>query len=234
MNDLVLWLNDAMQGSSGLALVAALAWGAVSVLLSPCHLGTIPLIVGVVGSTEAGQPPSKGRAAGISFSFAGGMLLAIAILAVLVTAAGWAIAGLGSYTNYLIALIFLLAGLNLVGLVPMPSLGPKMGTSKRKGRLAAAGLGLVFGVGLSPCTFAFLAPILAMAFGSAAQNPVAGMALLLAFGVGHTGVIGLAGTSAGLVQRYLHWNSESRGLAALKMVSGVLLFVSASVLIYSA
>jgi len=234
MDDFIIWLTGALHATGPVALGAALLWGAASVLLSPCHLGTIPLVVAYVGSNEAGEKPSRGRAAALSFSFAGGMLLAIVILSVLVSAAGWAVAGYSHYTNYVIAAIFLLAGLNLVGLVPMPNVGLRLRHSQRKGRLAAALLGLVFGIGLSPCTFAFLAPVLAMAFGSAAAHPTLGAALLVAFGLGHCGVIGLAGTSAGAVQRYLDWNTESRGLTVLKGACGVLLLASASLLIYSA
>lgn len=234
MDGLLFWLTDAMQHSASAALGAALLWGVASVLLSPCHLGTIPLIVGFVGSTTAGQKSSRARAAALSFSFAGGMLLAIAIVGALIAAAGWAVGGLGRYTNYAIAVIFVLAGLHLIGILPMPDAGLSVSRFKRKGLLAAATLGLVFGIGLSPCTFAFVAPVLAAAFGSAASNPAFGALLLLAFGVGHCLVMGLAGTSAGFVQRWLDWNARSRGLTILKGVCGVLLLGSASLLVYTA
>lgn len=234
MDDLMLWLSTAMEGSALVALGAALLWGVTSVLLSPCHLGTIPLVVAYVGSPAPGVRASRGRAAALSFSFAGGMLLAVALLGVLVATAGWAVGGLGRYTNYLIAALFLAAGLHLIGLLPLPQTGTSVTSARGKGPLAAAVLGLVFGVGLSPCTFAFLAPVLGVSFGSATSSPLFGAALLLAFGVGHCGVIGLAGTSAGLVQRALDWNDRSRGLTILRAVCGVLLLISASVLIYAA
>jgi len=234
LEDFIFWINDAINASGVAALGASFLWGIASVLLSPCHLGTIPLVVAYVGTTEAGQRSSKSRAAALSFSFAGGMLVAIAILGVLVTAAGWAVAGYSRYTNYVIAAIFIAAGLNLVGLLPMPETGLSISKSKRKGCFGGAILGFVFGVGLSPCTFAFLAPVLAASLGSAAASPAFGGALLLAFGLGHCGVIGMAGTSAGFVQRYLDWNERSRGLSVLKGICGVLLLGSASLLIYSA
>lgn len=230
MDGLILWLTAAIEGSAFTALGAALLWGVASVLLSPCHLGTIPLVVAFVGSSGA----TRGRATALSFSFAGGMLLAVGVLGVLVATAGWAVGGLGQYTNYLIALIFLAAGLHLVGLLPMPWSGPSIAGNKRKGPVAAATLGFVFGVGLSPCTFAFLAPVLGVAFGSATASPLLGALLLLTFGVGHCGVIGVAGTSAGLVQRYLDWNERSKGLTVLRATCGVLLLGSASLLIYTA
>jgi len=232
MNDFLFRLTDALGASPAMAIGAAVAWGVASVLLSPCHLGTIPLVIGFVG---AGAGTSKGRAAALSFSFAGGMLLAIAVLGGIVATAGWAVRGFGAATNYIIAAIFVLAGLNLVGILPMPLAGLTPNAGKGKGFLAAAILGLVFGVGLSPCTFAFLAPVLGVAFGSGATvGPFFGMALLLAFGAGHCGVIGLAGSSVGLVQRYLDWNEKSKALVAVKAVCGVLVLISAGVLVYTA
>jgi cytochrome c-type biogenesis protein len=232
MDRLVFAVTDALSSSLLVALAAALVWGVFSVLLSPCHLGTIPLIVGMVGSNRGDGP--RGRGALLAFSFAGGMLVAIAILGVVVASAGFAVQGYTAITNYVVAAVFLAAGLHLVGLlpIPLPSLTVKGGA--RKGAWAAAGLGLVFGVGLSPCTFAFLAPILGMTFGSAATNPARGFSLLLMFGVGHCGVIGAAGSSTEFVQRYLDWNETSKTLAGLKIVCGVLVLLAAGVLVYTA
>ena len=84
---------------------------------------------------------------------------------------------------------------------------------KRKGLLAAFILGLVFGIALGPCTFAYMAPMLAVTFKLAATNFLYGAALLLAYGVGHCAVIVAAGTSTELVQRFLNWNEHSKGVA---------------------
>jgi len=232
MDRIFFLVSDALGSSLGVALAAALVWGVFSVLLSPCHLGTIPLIVGVVGAT--GRPGGRGRGARLSFSFAGGMLVAVAALGVVVATAGYAVQRFSSVTNYVIAAIFLAAGLNLVGLLPLPLPGLRVKAGARKGALAAAIIGFVFGIGLSPCTFAFLAPILGLTFSSAGTSPVRGIALLLAFGVGHCGVIGLAGSSTEFVQRYLDWNEKSKALTVLKTVCGVLVLGAAGVLIYTA
>lgn len=172
----------------------------------------------------------------LSFAFAGGMLLAIGILAASVIAtAGFAVAGLSAVTNYVIAAIFLVAGLHLIGIMGLPLRSFSLKAGKRKGVGAAIGIGLVFGIGLSPCTFAFLAPIIGVAFAGAAKSPLRGFALFLAFGLGHCGVIGLAGSSTELVQRYLDWNERSRALKrSLKITCGVLVLLAAGVLVYTA
>ena len=233
MDRVLFWATDALSSSLIVAFGAALLWGVFSVLLSPCHLGTIPLVIGMVGSSTRGST-GRGRGALLSFSFAGGMLVAIAVLGILVATLGYAVQGFSAITNYVIAAIFLAAGLHLIGIlsIPLPSLMPK--TGKRKGVVAALAIGFVFGLGLSPCTFAFLAPILGVTFGSATTSPVRGMALLLAFGVGHCGAIGLAGSSTEFVQRYLDWNEKSKALTVLKTVCGVLVIVAAGVLVYTA
>ena len=105
---------------------------------------------------------------------------------------------------------------------------------KRKGLLAAFILGLVFGIALGPCTFAYMAPMLGVTFKLAATSMVYGIVLLLAYGVGHCSVIVLAGTSTELVQRYLNWNEKSKGTVILKKVCGVLVLVGGLYLIYAA
>ena len=231
VNDLVFQLTDAVSGTPAIALGASLVWGVISVLLSPCHLGTIPLVVGFVGS---GTATTRGRGTALAFSFAGGMLAAILLVGMVVFWLGHALTAFGAASNYVIAAIFLLAGLNLVGVVPMPEKGLSIGGTKGKGMLAAAGVGLVLGIGLSPCTFAFIAPILGATAGSAARHPALSVGMLLAFGIGHCGVIGGAGSSTEFVQRYLDWSDESRTVKVAKFVCGVLVLLAAAVLVYTA
>lgn len=44
------WLTAAISATPGIALTAALFWGILSIVLSPCHLANIPLIVGFIGN----------------------------------------------------------------------------------------------------------------------------------------------------------------------------------------
>jgi cytochrome c-type biogenesis protein len=48
MQELFTSLTHAVEGSPLIALSAALIWGILSILLSPCHLASIPLIVGFI------------------------------------------------------------------------------------------------------------------------------------------------------------------------------------------
>ena len=105
---------------------------------------------------------------------------------------------------------------------------------KKRGRLAAFILGLVFGVALGPCTFAYMAPMLAVAFNLATTHLAYGILLLLAYGTGHCAVIVLAGTFTEIVQRYLDWNESSKGTVILKKICGILVLLGGLWMIYTA
>jgi cytochrome c-type biogenesis protein len=231
MEQLFTALTHAVEGTPALALGAALAWGILSILLSPCHLASIPLIVGFID--EQGRISTR-RAFLISTLFAVGILITIGAIGAITAAAGRMMGDVGRYGNYFVAAIFFVVGLHLLGVIPMPWSGPGQLGMKRKGVLAAFILGLVFGIALGPCTFAYMAPMLGVTFKLAATNIGYGILLLALYGVGHCSVIVVAGTSTELVQRYLNWNEESKGAAILKKVCGVLVLLAGVYLIYIA
>ena len=105
---------------------------------------------------------------------------------------------------------------------------------RRQGLLAALILGLVFGIALGPCTFAYMAPMLAVTFRVAATKLVYGVALLLSYGLGHCSVIVAAGTSTELVQRYLAWNEGSQGATVVRQACGALVILGGLCLMYKA
>lgn len=229
MDALLTALTHAVEGTPLIAVAAAVAWGILSIILSPCHLASIPLIVGFIN----GQGRMSGmRAFATSLLFASGILVTIGAIGLVTAAAGRMWGDIGPYGNYFVAVIFFVVGLHLIGVVPMPWSGPGQVGMKRKGLFAALILGLVFGVALGPCTFAYMAPMLGVTFRLAATNPSYGVLLLLAYGVGHCSVIVLAGTSTELVQRFLNWNENSRGATIVKRVCGVLVILGGIWMVY--
>jgi cytochrome c-type biogenesis protein len=231
MEQLFTTLSHAVEGSAAIALGASFVWGILSIILSPCHLASIPLIVGLISGQGRVSPA---RASGIATLFAVGILITIAAIGAITAAAGRMMGDVGRWGNYFVAAIFLVVGLHLLGVIPMPWSGPGQVGMKRKGLLAAFTLGLVFGIALGPCTFAYMAPMLGVTFKLAATNFFYGALLLLAYGVGHCSVIIAAGTSTELVQRFLNWNEQSKGVAILKYVCGVMVILGGVWLIYSA
>ncbi len=224
-------LTRAIEGGPAVALSAAFVWGILSIVLSPCHLASIPLIVGFID--EQGRISTK-RAFQIALLFSLGILVTIGLIGALTAAAGRMMGDVGAYGNYFVAAIFFLVGLHLLGVIPMPFTGPGQIQMKKRGRLAAFLLGLLFGVALGPCTFAYMAPMLAVTFRLAAAHMAYGILLLLAYGIGHCAVIVLAGTFAGSVQYYLDWNEASKGATILKKICGVLVLLGGLWMIYTA
>jgi len=141
---------------------------------------------------------------------------------------------IGPYGNYIVAVIFFVVGLHLLGVIPLPFLG-KSGQPvfKKKGLLAAFILGLVFGIALGPCTFAYMAPMLGIAFKIASTQFLYGVTLLFVYGIGHCSVIVFAGTFTEIVQRYLNWNEKSQGAVLLKKICGILVILGGIYLIWS-
>jgi cytochrome c-type biogenesis protein len=231
MEQLFTNLSHAVEGAPLLALTAAVVWGILSIVLSPCHLASIPLIVGFI--SEQGKVTTK-RAFLTSMLFAVGILITIAAIGAITAAAGRMLGDVGRYGNYFVAVIFFVVGLHLVGVIPLPFSGAGSVGMKRKGYLAAFILGLVFGIALGPCTFAYMAPMLGVTFKLAKTAPLYGASLLLAYGVGHCAVIVAAGTSTELVQRFLNWNENSKGLTVVKIICGILVMLGGVWLVFTA
>jgi cytochrome c-type biogenesis protein len=224
-------LARAIEGTPLFAGVAAVVWGVLSIVLSPCHLASIPLIVGFVD--EQGRISTR-RAFLISLLFAIGILITIAFVGLVTATAGRIMGDVGRFGNYFVAIVLFVVGLHLLGVIPMPFSGPGRATMRRKGLLAALILGLVFGIALGPCTFAYMAPMLAVTFRLAATNLPYGVLLLLLYGAGHCLVIVLAGTFTEVVRRYLNWNEKSKGADRLRKVCGALVLLGGLYTLYIA
>ncbi|HBN07757.1 MAG TPA: cytochrome C biogenesis protein [Cyanobacteria bacterium UBA8530] len=231
MEQLFIALTAAVDGTPSIALAAALAWGVLSILLSPCHLASIPLIVGFIGNQ---REMTRKKAFWTASLFALGILVTIALIGIVTAGLGRMMGDIGGYGNYLVALVFFVVGLHLLGLIPMPFSGPGSIPTQKKGFFAAFLLGLIFGVALGPCTFAFMAPVLGTTFRVAATAPIYAAGLLLAYGIGHCSVIVAAGSSTEMVQRYLQWNEESRGMKLVKQACGLLVILGGVYLLVGA
>ncbi|MGQ9708285.1 MAG: cytochrome c biogenesis CcdA family protein [bacterium] len=226
------WLYGLVGGSPLVAVAGAFLWGVLSILLSPCHLTSIPLIVGFISGQ---QVTSSRRAFFLALLFSLGILLTIAIIGVVTALLGRMAGDVGPYGNYILAGIFFLVGLYLLEIISLPFFAnPAQPGVKRKGFLAALVLGLLFGIALGPCTFAYMAPMLAVVFTMGASRFFYGLLLLLVYAVGHCSVIVGAGTATEVVQRYLNWTAKSRGVVMVKKVCGALVILGGIYLIWSA
>jgi cytochrome c-type biogenesis protein len=133
---------------------------------------------------------------------------------------------IGAYANYFVSLIFFLVGLHLLGIIPLPFKNADASGFKRKGLIASFVLGLIFGIALGPCTFAFMIPVLTVAFTSASTNLLYSILLLLSYGIGHCSVIVFAGTFTEIIQNYLNWDEKSKGSLITRKICGILVIIA--------
>ena len=185
----------------------------------------MPLLVGFV---EGARPSSTLRAFALSAAFGLGNLGAIALVAAATAGAGRLLGDLGIAGGLVLVAALLLGGLALLDLLPFSwsAFSPRAG--RFRGAWGALALGAAFGLAVGPCTFAYLAPVVAVALAASAGPPAFGASLVLAFGVGHVAVLVLSGTLTGWLGRVLRWNERSRFGIGLRRVCGVLLLTAAA------
>lgn len=224
-------LSHAVQGTPAIAIAAAFAWGLASLLLSPCHLASVPLIVGFIQGH--GQMPIR-RAFALASVFASGIFLTIGGVGLVTAYAGRMLGSVGPLGNLVVAGVFLFMGLALLDVVPLSWAIPDAGAWRGRGLRAALVLGLIFGVALGPCTFAYMAPVLGVVFAASRTGVAFGLVLFVAFALGHCVVIVAAGTTSEWVSRYLRWHEHTRSGARLRHACGVLVLGGGLWFVYTA
>lgn len=222
-------LSQALSSNPALALLASFLWGILSVLLSPCHLASIPLIVGYLNGQKG---LSTKKAFKLSAFFTLGILAMMAVIGLITGLLGKMLGDVGSWTEPVLGVIFLVMAFFIADIFRMPSfLSGGAGKPARKGIWGALSLGFLLGIALGPCSFAFMAPILGIMFTSAGSQFIFALGLVLAYISGHCLVTILAGTFAGSVQSYLNWTGNSRGSKIVRIVCGILVFIAGLYLI---
>jgi len=224
-------ITHAIEGSGVTAVLACLVWGVLSVILSPCHLASIPLIVGFISTQKV---TTTRRAFFISMFYSFGIFVTIGIIGVITALAGQLLGNIGGYGNFIVAAIFFLTGFHLLGVINLPFQALSKTNVKTKGILAGFILGLLFGVAIGPCSFAYMAPILGVTFKLSSSQFLYGILLIIMYGVGHCSVIILAGTSTEIVQNYLNWNQSSKLPSVFKIICGLVLLAFGVYLVYEA
>jgi cytochrome c-type biogenesis protein len=224
------FLNGWMSAGFLFALFAAFGWGILSILLSPCHLSSIPLIIGYISGQET---KSTRQSFLLALIFATGILITIALVGVITASLGRLMGDVGVWGNLLVAVILIVMGLYILDIISLNWSSLPM-QSGRGGWWGALGLGLLFGIGLGPCTFAYLAPVLGIVFSMAQSGWLKPVLIILAFAVGHCGVIAVAGGASSWVQGYLNWSAQSKTSLVIKKTAGALVLVGGAYFIYSA
>ncbi|MGI6782936.1 MAG: cytochrome c biogenesis CcdA family protein [Aminivibrio sp.] len=225
------FLFEVFHGDGAAAYAALYAWGILGMVLSPCSIATIPLVVGYVSDSDS---PDFWSAFRISAVFSLGVFVNLAFLGGLLTSAGLFLGGIDRYTNYIVAAVFVVFGLHLMGLLNLPWFRGGSGPStKHTGLKGALALGTLSGLALGPCSFAYSAPVIFLAMSTAATNITRALLLVAAYGIGHCTVIIAAGSAADGFSRIFSGGGGKAGVW-LGKISGALLLAAAGYLIYNA
>jgi cytochrome c-type biogenesis protein len=206
LNSIFVAVNQWMTGDFVLAGIGCFVWGMISVLFSPCHLASIPLIVGYVGGQEKMIKP---RQAGVySVLFTLGLFITIVMIGMVCALLGRMLGDVGNYWQVVIGVLLIWIALGMLGVEKCTLSGSLLYRLKLKGMLGAFVIGLAYGILSGSCTFGFISPILAII---TVQGKVAtGIVFIILFGMGHCLPIVVAGSSTALVGKVLE-NSAWKG-----------------------
>lgn len=219
MNAIFEWLSSGLQASSAIALLAAFGWGIGSVGLSPCHLASVPLAVAFV------RRDGHGTALRVSLALSLGVLVSLVLIGAITVLAGRIAGDLWGVGPWVAAVALLVAGLYLLDVLELP-VGLKLDPERVPRNSCGAFLvGLLLGVTLGPCTFAFFAPVFAGAFSKASEELLFAVGLVTAFSLGHV----LAVTVAGVLGfRVSTWLAKGGAISSVaRQAGGVVLLLSA-------
>ncbi len=197
LDSFFLTVNGWMAGGSAFAVLGCFLWGMISVLFSPCHLASIPLIVAYVGGQQKALVPRQ--AAGYAVAFSTGLFITIAVIGAICALLGRMLGDIGSYWQILIGAVLIWVALGMLGVEKCSMSGSLLYRLNFKGLSGAFALGLGYGILSGSCTFGFIAPILAII--TVQQEVATGILFILLFAVGHCLPIAIAGSSTAAVRR---------------------------------
>ena len=199
-------VNQWMTGGAGLALFGCFLWGMVSVLFSPCHLASIPLIVAyVAGQEKAIDPRQAGWYAG---AFTLGLFITIALIGLVCAWLGRMLGDVGIWWQVLVGGVLIWVAMGMLGVEACSMSGSLLYRMNLRGLHGAFGLGLAYGVLSGSCTFGFIAPILAIV--TVQQKILTGILMIILFALGHCLPIVIAGSSTAMIRRLMEnrlWQS---------------------------
>ena len=206
LESIFLTVNEWIAGGTMIAALGCLLWGIVSVVFSPCHLASIPLIVAYVGGQQTILKP---REAGFySAAFTSGLFITIALIGIICALLGRMLGDVGNYWQILIGFVLVWVALGMLGVEKCAMSGNLLYRLNLRGLSGAFALGLAYGILSGSCTFGFIAPILAII---TVQKQIAtGILFILLFAIGHCLPIVVAGSSTAAVKRVME-NSAWQG-----------------------
>jgi cytochrome c-type biogenesis protein len=206
-----------IQTNPWLAVAMVFVGGLLSAS-SPCVLAMIPLMMGFVAGRKEGD---NGLLRGLAYSFVFVLGLCVTFVGL---GMGAALAGsiYGEHSaawNWIVAVVCIVMGIHLMSLFEFSLPVPSFAQPRIRGFVGAFVLGLLFGVVSTPCAAPLLVVVLTYLAGSGASVFYGGV-LLLAYALGHSVLILVAGTSMGAARSLIESKKMTAVTAVLRRVSG--------------
>jgi cytochrome c-type biogenesis protein len=201
-----LTVNEWIAGGTSIAAMGCFVWGMISVLFSPCHLASIPLIIAYVGGQQRALSPKQASSYAVLFTL--GLFITISFIGIVCALMGRMLGDVGNYWQILIGLVLVWVALGMLGVEKCAMSGSLLYRLNLKGLFGAFVLGLAYGVLSGSCTFGFIAPILAII--TIQQKVATGILFIVLFAVGHCLPIVIAGSFTAAVRRLME-NSTWQG-----------------------
>ncbi|MFO7629301.1 MAG: cytochrome c biogenesis protein CcdA [Prochlorococcaceae cyanobacterium] len=213
-------LLQSSLASPGPLTLGVVFGGGLLTSLGPCSLSLLPVTLAYLAGFGTDHPRPWLR----STSFAAGIVASLVLLGLASGLMGRLYGSIPALVPPLVAVLALLMGFNLLGVLP---LSLPVGPDPERWRqlvpkpLAPLAAGLAFGLASTPCTTPVLAVLLAWM--ARQGQPLAGMVLLACFGAGQVVPLLLAGTAAASLPRLLSLRAIGSWIPP---ISGVLLITT--------
>ena len=223
-------VGEYVQHSPWLALGAVFLGGLLSAC-APCVLAMVPLIMAFVGGKREAPPPL--RAFLLSLTFVLGLSVTFVMLGMIAALAGKMYGSVSGVWNWVVAAVCVVMGLHLMDVLKFTIPTPAALQTKKTGFIGALLMGLLFGLVSAPCAAPMLIVILAYLAGSGSSVAYGGV-LLLAYALGHSALIIVAGTSMGYARKMLESSRFQTASVWMRRCAGGIIVLLGAYFVYVA
>ncbi len=172
--------------------------GGVLASLTPCVYPLIPVVATYIGSKSIKQ--TRLTSFYLSLSYVTGMAVVYSMLGIIAGLTGSLFGKVATHplTLFFVGNLFILLGLNVFDVIPIPVIGIK--NTEKKGLIGAFLVGGASGLITSPCTTPILGAVLF--YVAKTKSVISGIILMFSFAFGMGLLLILVGTFSGLITTF--------------------------------
>ena len=207
-----------VAGGSWLAAILVFVLGLLTAS-NPCVLATVPLLIGFIG----GYKEASGLKKSFLFSlfFVLGLAVTFMALGIIAAFTGSVIGAVGSFWTYIVAGVCIVMGLSLLSIIEFNIPLPQKMRPKHRGIIGAFLFGLLFGIISTPCAVPIIAVLLVLI--ATKGSIIYGAVMLLAYSLGHSVLILIAGTSMGAAKGIIESKGLTKATSILRTIAALLI-----------